>query len=150
MPRGPSVEAMRRLLPACATFALLVFAAPAAADTFTVTTTTDSPDPCTGTSCPSIRSALFAAQQTDIVGDTIVVPAGDYMLTGGELTVDVNVEIVGAGARATRIFMSPTFPDRVFDITGVTVTISHLTMEGGTAFPTRTSSAATCATPAAP
>jgi hypothetical protein len=124
---------MRRWGLLLAVLGSLVAAAPAAADTFTVTTTTDSTDPCVGTDCPSIRSALFAAQQTDIVGDTIIVPAGDYMLTGGELTVDVNVEIAGAGARATRIFMSPTFPDRVFDITGVTVEISHLTMEGGTA-----------------
>ncbi len=135
MPRGPSVEAMRRLLPACATFALLVFAAPAAADTFTVTTTTDSTDPCTGTSCPSIRSALFAAQQTDIVGDTIVVPAGDYMLTGGELTVDASSRSSAPapaqrGSSCRRSSRTASSTSR-----GVTATISHLTMEGGTAFP---------------
>jgi hypothetical protein len=124
---------MRRWVPLLAALALLVQAAPAAAETFTVTTTTDSTDPCSGTSCPSIRSALFAAQQTDVVGDTIIVPAGDYMLTGGELTVDVSVTIEGAGARATRIFMAPEFPDRVFDVGSVTATIQHLTMEGGTA-----------------
>jgi hypothetical protein len=126
---------MRRWGPLFAVLALLVPAAPAAGDTFTVTTTTDSTDPCSGTDCPSIRSALSAAAQTDVVGDTIVVPPGDYMLTGGELTVNVSVTIEGAGARATRIFMAPSFPDRVFDIGSVTATIEHLTMEGGTAFP---------------
>ena len=74
-------------------------------------------------------------------------PAGDYMLTGGELTVDANVvTIVGAGMGATRDLHVADVPGPVFDITGVTVTISHLTMEGGRH--QAATSAATCATPA--
>ncbi len=124
---------MRRIAPLLATVLLLVGAAPAAAETFSVTTTVDSTGACSGANCPSVRSALAAAGTTD-EPDTIVVPPGNYEITGGELTVDTNVTIRGAGARATRIFMSPEFPDRVFDIAAVVATISHLTMEGGTAF----------------
>ena len=123
---------MRRWVPILAAVALLVQSAPAAAEDFTVTTTGDGTGPCNGTSCATIRQALAAAGGTS-GPDVIVVPAGDYMLTGGELTVDVDVTIEGAGARATRIFMSPSFPDRVFDVDSVTATIRHLTMEGGTA-----------------
>jgi hypothetical protein len=121
---------MRRWAPLFAVLALLIQAAPAAADTFAVTTTTDTGDPCSGTSCPSIRSALVAAGGTD-GPDTIGVPAGDYALTGGVLTVDSSVTIDGAGMGATRVFAVSS--NQVFSISAaaVGVTISNLTMADG-------------------
>jgi hypothetical protein len=120
---------MRRWVPLFAALALLVPAAPAAAETFTVTTTTDSPDPCSGTSCPSIRSALVAAGNNG-ERDTIVVPTGDYTLTGGVLQIATPVTIDGAGMGATRVFAGSS--SQVFSISAaVTVTISNLTMADG-------------------
>jgi hypothetical protein len=123
---------MKRLLPACAVLALLVLASPAAADTFTVTTTTDSTTPCVGTACESIRGALAAAENSS-GPDQIVVPGGEYGLNQGVLQVDSPVTITGAGIGATRVFVTGQFPDRVFDVNQpVAVTISRLTMAGGT------------------
>jgi hypothetical protein len=122
---------MRRWAPLLAVLALLVQAAPAAAETFTVTTTADSTGPCSGTSCPSIRRALAAAGGTG-GPDTIVVPPGQYGLDLGVLQVDTPVTIAGAGMGATRVYVTGTFSDRVFDINQpVAVTISNLTMADG-------------------
>jgi Pectate lyase superfamily protein len=122
---------MRRWVPFFAALVLLVQAAPAAAETFTVTTTTDSNDPCSGTNCPSIRRALAAAESID-GADTIVVPPGDYALTSGVLMVDSPVTIVGAGIGVTTVRGTDQFPDQVFNINQpVAVTISHLTMADG-------------------
>ena len=92
---------MRRLGLPLVVIALLVAASPAAAATFTVTGTTDVTGSCSGTSCTTIRAALAAAQFQSPVADTIVIPAGDYQLSMGQLDVDTPVTIVGAGARAT-------------------------------------------------
>jgi hypothetical protein len=122
---------MRRWVPLLAALALVVPAAPAAAENFTVTTTADGTGQCSGTSCATIRQALAAAEGLD-GPDTIVVPAGDYALTGGVLTVDSPVTIVGAGIGATTVRGTDGFPDRVFDINQpVAVTISNLTMADG-------------------
>jgi hypothetical protein len=123
---------MRRWVPLLAALALLlVQAAPAAADTFTVTSTADGTGPCDGTSCATIRQALAAAE--GLTGpDTIMVPAGDYALAGGVLMVDSPVTIVGAGMGATTVRGTDQFPDQVFNISQpVAVTISHLTMADG-------------------
>jgi hypothetical protein len=124
---------MRRWVPFLAALALLVQAAPAAAETFTVTTTADDTGSCNGTSCATIRQALAAAEGLD-GPDTIVMPAGDYALTGGVLIVDSPVTIVGAGMGATTVRGTDVFPDRVFAINQpVAVTISNLTMADGVA-----------------
>jgi hypothetical protein len=120
---------MRRALLA-AVAALLVAAPQAGAATLTVTGTADGSSPCDADQCLSIRSAL--AQAGEIPGaDTIVVPAGDYPLASA-LAVSTDVTIRGAGASSTSVHGGTTF--RVFDVaSGVTATISYLTMAGGTA-----------------
>jgi hypothetical protein len=124
---------MRRpiLAPLAVLVALLGAASPAAAATFTVTTTADSTSPCSGTSCPSIRSALAAAEAA-AGADTVVVPAGNYQLTTpGALLVDSDVTIRGASARSTTIVALA--GARVFDVgRSVTVTIAQVSASGGT------------------
>src|ERR1700742_1246846 len=82
--------------------AMLVAASPAAADTFTVGGTGDNTDGCNGTACASLRSALSAATANP-GADTIVLPAGTYNLTRGELLVDSPVTITGDSARTTSV-----------------------------------------------
>jgi hypothetical protein len=129
---------MRRLGILAVVLTLLV-AAPASADTFTVTTTNDGGS-CAGMACTSIRAALVAAATPAFPGaDTIVVPAGTHQLVnqgsgGGELDVTTDVTIRGAGARVTSVAGSGQGP--VFSIAGATVTISGLTITGGDGFQT--------------
>ena len=81
----------------------------AAAATFTVTSTDDSTSPCAGTVCPSLRSAVAAANASG--GGTIQLGGGTYRLGSapnqpvgsGELKVTGAVTIAGAGATATTI-----------------------------------------------
>jgi hypothetical protein len=113
--------------------ALLAGASPAAAETFTVAGTTDVTGPCDATTCASIRQALAAAEGTS-GPDTIRVPAGDFQLTQGALTVDSAVTIVGAGARDTIVHGDA--ENRVFDVVAsADAVISHLTMRDGHATP---------------
>ena len=49
-------------------------------------------------------------------GDTIVVPAGLYSLTSGELVISHSVSITGAGARVTDVDQASEGSARVFDI----------------------------------
>jgi len=112
----------------------LVAAAPAAADTINVTTTTDSTDPCTGNQCPSIRSAIQRAEALD-GPDTIRIPAGNYQLESSRLHVSGGeVTFAGDGAGATVIIGSPQF-DGALSINGTdaltTVTLRELTVRGG-------------------
>src|SRR5687768_13239284 len=107
---------MRAIAPLAVLAGLLFAASPAAAATFTVTTTADpvSPLPCSGTSCPSIRSALAQAAQSP-GADTISVPAGNYQLSAaGALMVDSPVTVRGASARTTTIVGAT--GERVFDV----------------------------------
>ena len=80
--------------------ALLLVAAPAAADTFTVTGTADDTGSCTSGQCTTIRAALAAAAVTD-PPDDINLPAGNYLLTQGALVVNANVTLA-ARAHARR------------------------------------------------
>jgi hypothetical protein len=123
---------MRRLGILAAAITLLT-AAPASAETFTVTTPLDSVGTCPGATC-TIRAALAAAvangRDTE---DLIVVPANTYQLAS-ELTVDSRVVIRGAGARTTTIRgnrPATGAPWRAFDIAAVQATIESLTMENG-------------------
>ncbi len=99
----------------------------AAAAVYTVTSQQDGGS-CSGTRCDSIRAALGVAGD----GDAILVPAGDYPLTG-TLTVTQGVAIVGAGAASTtlraagafRVFLTQSFEQEA--------AITHLTISDGTA-----------------
>ena len=74
----------------------------------------------------SLRQLIAEAQP----GDTVVVPAGTYVLTEGELEIDKALTIAGAGAAQTTIDGAGN--TRGFKISGVAlntpVTISGLTI----------------------
>ena len=114
--------------------ALIAVVAQAQAATLTVGSTADTggcAKPPTGTTC-TLRQLVNSVP----AGSTISVPAGTYTLTAGELLIDQNMTITGAGARTTTVEQNPpagTPVARVFDIqpdpaSGVapTVTISGL------------------------
>ena len=122
----------RMLLTAVA--ALLLSAAPAQAATFRVVTTTDSTEGCSGTDCPSIRSALAAAAVSN-GPDTIVVPAGEYQLGSDQLLAGSPVNIVGDGARRTTIRGNVNV-FRVLEVpVNVEVTVTGVTLADGHALP---------------
>ena len=118
---------------------LLALAVPsvAPADVFTVNVMTDGGNGvCEGIvagDC-SLRDAVTDAAN----GDTINVPAGNYVLSnlvGGVLLIDVSVTIVGAGARQTTISGNNT--SRVIHVlpptpsTPITVGVSGVTLTNG-------------------
>ncbi|RYD14873.1 MAG: hypothetical protein EOP90_11450 [Lysobacteraceae bacterium] len=83
----------------------LALAAPATADVFDVTRADDPvPDGCLAADC-SLREALEAAQATP-GPDTILLGAGQYFVTRGDLAVFGNVTIEGAGRDATDLVAS--------------------------------------------
>jgi hypothetical protein len=87
----------------------------------------------------SLREAIIDANATP-GADTIVVPAGTYMLTlagtnedaaaTGDLDITADLTIRGAGAGRTIIDAS-SLGDRVFDVHGGTVTISGVKIQNG-------------------
>jgi hypothetical protein len=117
---------------ACA-LALVVALPPAAvsaATTFNVTTDSDSSaGTCLPASC-TLRQAV-AAVNGGAGGDTIDVPAGLYTLTFGELQLQKNVTIDGAGPADT--LLDGNAMSRIFKVTasGVTASISGLAVENG-------------------
>jgi CSLREA domain-containing protein len=90
---------------AALTGALIALGAPplASADVFTVNTTLDGGDGvCQGVAAGdcTLRDAITDAAN----GDTVNVPAGNYLLTvASDLLLDANMTVVGAGARQTII-----------------------------------------------
>lgn len=108
---------------------LLLVAAAQAATTWNVTTRADVP----GAVCPnSIKCSLRKALAVAASGDTVAVPAGDYQLVSGELTMPQAVTIDGAGASSTTIDAQGN--SRVLEITATSstpVTVSGLTLTGG-------------------
>ena len=146
------LAALLALIPP-ALFLCFVLAAPqparAAGPTFTVDSLLDEPDAAIPDeacrSAPSGRCTLRAAvEQAEWTGQaTIILPAGTYVLTRGQLDIKVLIEIQGAGAAATivdgnsnRPACSPagTLSCRVFDMkNGSTLIASGLTIRGGTA-----------------
>jgi len=119
------------------TTALCVIAGMSGATTITVTKTTDDPvDGCDG-DC-SLREAVIAANLT-VEADTIVVPAGTYVLSlfgpgedaaaTGDLDLLHDVDIVGDSMGGTVI--DGDLGDRVFHLMGASVGLFDLTMTRG-------------------
>jgi CSLREA domain-containing protein len=123
-----------RLAPLAALFCLFVLAlaGPAAAQTFTVTTTTDDVGTCDPGDC-SLREALAAANANPGTDD-VSVPAGHYVLTNGELQTDDfdnTVNVTGHSARDTIIDANG--QSRVYFVNDGNVNLSHVTITGGVA-----------------
>lgn len=109
---------------------MLLPAATAHAATFNVTTDNDSSaGACLPASC-TLRQAV-AAVNAGAGGDTINVPPGLYTLTFGELQLQKDVSIVGAGPSTTVVEGSDL--SRVFNVSGpgVVASISGLAVENG-------------------
>jgi CSLREA domain-containing protein len=102
-----------------------------AADTFTVDTTDDIDGSCAVAGQCSLRGAVSAANDTS--GATVVVPAGRYVLTQGQLTLSQPMTVTGAalppGPRASTIDAGG--GSRVFEVAAADVTISGLVITGG-------------------
>ena len=125
--------------------ALLLAVAPAAAATFTVNDTTDAVDAAPGdgkcatavATC-TLRAAIQEAN-AHAGADTIIIPAGTYLLTiagqgediaaTGDLDITDDVTITGAGADNT--ILDGNGIDRIFDISASLVAISALTIRNG-------------------
>ncbi|MDA0164686.1 hypothetical protein OM076_30745 [Solirubrobacter ginsenosidimutans] len=110
--------------------ALLVAAAPAAADTFTVTGTGDDTGSCASGQCTTIRAALTAAAQA-AGADEVDLAAGTYQLTQGPLLLTSDITLRGDSARTTTLYAAPV--SRVIQINGGSASISNLTVAGGVA-----------------
>jgi hypothetical protein len=118
-----------RLLLGCILALALLPPAAAGATTYNVTTESDSNSgTCLPTSC-TLRQAV-AAINLGGGGDAINVPAGVYPLLFGELSLQKNVTVSGAGSAATTVDGNAI--GRVFNIpVAVAVRLSGLTVENG-------------------
>jgi CSLREA domain-containing protein/uncharacterized repeat protein (TIGR01451 family) len=129
---------MRSIPVACALVALALLA-PAAAEaaTFTVNTTADASvgGGCTTDPACSLRDAILAAGSSTDPEDLVVVPAGNYSISAGELGVfgEGTVTVRGAGARSTVIDAHQT--SRVFNLSAETSVLEGLTVTGGVSNP---------------
>src|SRR3954466_3733267 len=94
---------LRSLAAICAVVALAAPAS-AAAETYVVSNTADTPvgQACAGLSGCSLREAITSANALG-GADTIEVAAGTYTLSEGELEADDDLTIGGAGAATTTI-----------------------------------------------
>jgi hypothetical protein len=131
------------LIALVAGFGLIVHTAHAANFLPTITYTVNTQaDDAGATGCPSpgvcsFRDAVDAsngAASTDVVN--IMVPAGHYKLTNGELYLNSAgiVQISGAGSAVTTVDGSGNASGtRVFQLEGAAVTMSGFTITGGTA-----------------
>ncbi|HEX6206446.1 MAG TPA: choice-of-anchor Q domain-containing protein [Solirubrobacterales bacterium] len=121
---------------ACALLALALIA-PAAgqAATFTVNTTADTtvPGGCSSDPACSLRDAALRASESGDGEDLVLVPAGNYSISAGELGVfgSGTVTIRGAGARQTVIDAHQT--SRVFNLEADRSVLEGLTVTGGVA-----------------
>jgi hypothetical protein len=112
-------------------FAALALAAPARADTFTVTDgSSDSTAACSGTTCPSLRAAIAAAVITR-PADVINVPAGTININN-DMLVGSDVTIVGTSARTNIIDGGAKYRGLRVGA-GASVTFSHFTIRNGAA-----------------
>jgi CSLREA domain-containing protein len=131
---------------------LILFSPPAHAATFVVDRTDDEPTASACTGAPndcSLRGAIIAANGDGFL-DTITLPAGTYVLTqvgtgegaalNGDLDVNSDLSIVGAGSGTTTIdgnggvtgeHVFTFYGDKTVDITGVTITGGTGVSSGG-------------------
>ncbi|MDA0171763.1 hypothetical protein OJ998_21865 [Solirubrobacter taibaiensis] len=112
--------------------ALFAIAPAARAATFTVAQFGDLQGAgCDGDGrCESIRAAVSASALT-LGADTIVVPGGDFQLAQGQVLINTDVTIAGAGARNTAI-RGNVNAFRAFEVAaGVTASITGVTLRGG-------------------
>ena len=100
---------------------MLLGAVPTWAATITVTNLNDS-------GAGSLRQAIIDAKPGDTIDFSVT---GKIILTGGELTIDNNLNIIGPGA--ANLTISGNNNSRVFNITAGTVTISGVTISDGLA-----------------
>jgi CSLREA domain-containing protein len=124
---------------ACVLVLAAVLPAAAAAEVFTVTTSADSnTGNCTPASC-TLRQAV--AKANSVAGNNvIVVPAGTYTLSFGQLSLQRDVTIEGAGPEVTKL--NGNSASRVLEITvGHTAHIEGLAVEGGQVLGTSASEA---------
>src|SRR5689334_9129020 len=110
---------MKSISAICALLALaLLLPASGQAATFTVNTTEDTSiaGGCTTEPACSLRDAIAAANGSADPEDVVVVPAGEYSISNGELTVSGagTVVVRGEGARKTKIDAHQT--SRVFKL----------------------------------
>ena len=126
-----------RIVPAItAAMAFLVTPALAFGSTYNVVGAADSTAPCVGTSCPSLRAAVLAADGDP--GSTIKLGQVAYVLGNGsgmpvgtgELRITADMTIVGAGSGATTIRQTDG-ANRVINLLAGTVTMSGLRLTGG-------------------
>jgi len=114
---------MQRLICPLAVLVLSLCGLAANAATFNVTRGDDPvPDGCLAADC-SLREAIEATTATP-EADTIVLGAGQYQLTRGELAIDGAISITGAGSAATRIV------GQASDVVLHAVPFGTLTVEG--------------------
>jgi CSLREA domain-containing protein len=106
-----------------AAVAATIMPSAAMAADFTVTTTADGADKECEDDC-TLREAVALAGSND----RVIVPAGDYLLTKGELVL-VSDELVGAGARTTSIDGGNA--SRVLRVCGSGSQVSGVTITGG-------------------
>jgi hypothetical protein len=130
-----TVRPLELLLPVVVAL-VLSSAEVASAATYTVADTADSTTPCTGTTCPSLRSAVAAAVADP--GSTVALGGGTYKLGNGagnaigdgELKITAGVTIVGAGSGATTVQQTDG-QHRVIEVVAASVAISGATVTGG-------------------
>jgi CSLREA domain-containing protein len=131
---------MRKLITGAAVAVAFALTAPTAAQagTFNVNTEADTtvPDGCTVAPQCSLRDAVAAAESSGDATDTIAIPAGDYVLTAGELDLEKaspvgEVTLDGADARTTTIDAGGA--SRVFDLINGDIVMNDLTITGGLA-----------------
>ena len=97
---------MKRAMLLCLALTLAL-AAPASAETFTVNTTADTQvaGGCDTVPECSLRDAIAAASAAD--GNVVMIPGGTYVLNTpdvlGDLDINADMTITGAGARSTTI-----------------------------------------------
>ncbi len=119
--RWPSKLVRHALAVSLLVLAVLGAAMPSWATTYTVTSTADS-----GTG--SLRGALGMAANGDTINFSLTYPA-TITLTSAPLTIGTNVTISGPGA--ANLFISGGGAFAVFYATGVTASISGVTIENG-------------------
>jgi uncharacterized repeat protein (TIGR01451 family)/CSLREA domain-containing protein len=111
----------------------LLAPATAQAATFTVNTTADVsvPEGCTVDPACSLRDAIARAGSSADPEDLVIVPAGSYSISAGELAVfgEGTVTIRGAGARNTVVDAHQT--SRVFNLEANKAVLEGLTVTGG-------------------